>query len=361
MKKAFLFLGLIVVLLFAAIYGWHSWRQQRLQAHLAAKANPAVTVSATQVREHSLAGKLTAVGEIVPQQGAVLSPQVGGVIEKLYFHSGQTVTQGQLLLSLNPGNLPGQLQAAQAHAELTQVDYQRAQKVYAIHGISTAALDKAKFDAQAAQGQVAALQESLADTQIRAPFSGMLSLRTVNAGEYIHADTPVVHLENLHHLYVDFTVPQRDAKVLHPGAPVQIDIHDGEKVKHYVSTVYAISSHVDAANRAISVRGIVKAAQGLKPGMFVQVDLQKSAPKEMLMIPTVSVSFNTYGDFVYVLTSAESKHHLIAKEQKVVTGIQRGKYTAIISGLKAGETVVTAGQVKLHSGDSVHINNAAHL
>lgn len=360
MKKAFLFLGLVVVLLFGAIYGWYSWRQQRLQAYLATTANPAVTVSATKAKYQSLAGELTAVGEIVPQQGAVLSAQVGGVIQKLYFHSGQIVSQGQLLLSLNPGNLPGQLEAARAHAELTKVDYQRAQKVYAIHGISTAALDKAKFDAQEAQGQVAALQESLADTEIRAPFTGVLSLRTVNAGEYIHPDTPVVHLENLQNLYVDFFVPQRDTQMLHSGAPVQIDIHDGNKVKHYSALVQAVSSHIDAANRAISVRAIVKAAQGLKPGMFVQAVLQKAAPKTMLMIPTVAVSFNTYGDFVYVLTPGPD-HSLIAKEQKVVTGAERGENTVILSGLKTGEEVVTAGQVKLHSGDHVRINNAVHL
>lgn len=360
MKKAFLLLGLVLVLLFGTVYGWYAWRQQQLHSQLAAAAHPAVTVSAARVRSQSLAGQFTAVGEVVPQQGAALGPQVGGVIQKLYFHSGQSVTQGQLLLSLDPGALPGQLQSARAHARLAAVNYQRAQKVFAIHGISTAALDKAQYDAEAAQGEVSALQESLADTELRAPFTGVLSLRTINPGEYVHAGTVVVHLENLQHLYVDFSIPQRDSQSLHAGAVVQVDIHDGDEIHQYRAVVQAISSHVQTDNRALRVRAAVQKASGLKPGMFVRVLLDKTAPKAALLIPTVAVSFNTYGDFVYVLRSGPD-HHLIAREQKVLTGMQRGDETVIRSGLQAGDLVVTAGQVKLHNGDAVQINNAVHL
>ena len=334
MKKAFFLLGIVVVLLFGGVYGWYQWRQGQLHARLAAAANPVVIVSAARVQNKSMAGELTAVGEIVPQQGAVLSPQTGGVVQHIGFHSGATAQKGQLLLSLDPGALPGQLQAAQAEADLAQVDYQRAEKVFAIHGISTAALDKARYGASVAQARVTALRESLADTQIRAPFSGVLGLRTVNLGEYVHAGMPVVHIENLQTLYADFTVPQRD--------------------------VQAVSSHVDAQNRAVSVRALVDAPLGLKPGMFVRVVLQKEAPTARLMIPTVAVSFHTYGDFVYVLTPGPD-HTLIAKEQPVTTGLQRGNQVVVRSGLKAGDLVVTAGQVKLHSGDHVRINNPVHL
>lgn len=360
MKKAFLILAMVVVLLFGAVYGWYAWRQNQLQVRLAAAAHPVVTVSATHAVTRNLAATLTAVGEIVPQQGAALSPQTGGIVRQIDFHSGQVVAAGQLLLSLDPGALPGQLQAAQAQYALSETDYQRAQKVYAIHGISTAALDKARYGARAAQAQVLALQEALTDTEIRAPFTGILSLRTVNVGEYVHAGTAVVHLENLQHLYADFSVPQRDVQALQKGSPVQIDIHNGDVVRHYRAQVLAISSHVDAENRAARVRALITAPQGLKPGMFVRVILQKEAPAAQLMIPKVAVSFNTYGDFVYVLSPGPNQQ-LIAKEQAVTTGMQQGSAVVIRSGLKAGDLVVTAGQVKLHNGDPVRINNAVHL
>ena len=361
MKKVFFLLGIVVVLLFGGVYGWYQWRQGQLHARLAAAANPAVIVSATRVQSQSMAGERNVVGEIVPQQGAVLSPQTGGVVQRIGFHSGATVQKGQLLLSLDPGALPGQLQAAQAQAALARVDYQRAEKVFAIHGISTAALDKARYGASAAQAQVTALQESLADMQIRAPFAGVLGLRTVNQGEYIHAGMPVAHIENLRQLYADFTVPQRDVQAVQVGAPVRIDVHNGDTLRHYHAKVQAVASHVDAQNRAVSVRARIAAPQGLKPGMFVRVILQKEAPTERLMIPMVAVSFNTYGDFVYVLTLGGPDKTLIAKEQPVTTGMQRGNEVVIRSGLKTGDLVVTAGQVKLHSGDHVRINNAVHL
>lgn len=360
MTKAFFLLGIAVLLLFGGIYGWHQWRQNELQARLALAAHPSVTVSATRARLQWMAGELTAVGEIVPQEGAVLSPETGGVVRRIDFRSGASAEKGQLLLSLDPGPLSGELKTARAEAALMQENYERAKKVFAIHGISTAALDKARYGARAAEGRVLALQGSFRNTQVRAPFTGVLGLRTIDLGEYIHAGVPVVHIENLRTLYADFTVPQRDVEAVQTGARIRLDVHDRNILRRYRATVQAVSSHVDAQNRALSVRALVAAPQGLKPGMFVRVVLQKEAPTARLTIPVVAVSFNTYGDFVYVLTPGAG-HSLIAQEQPVVTGMERGNSVVIRSGLKAGALVVTAGQVKLHSGDRVRINDAVHL
>lgn len=360
MKKAFVWLGISILLLFGGVYGWHLWRQGELHARLVAGAHPVVTVSAMHARYKLLAGELTAVGEIVPKEGAMLSPQTGGIVRRIGFRSGAAARKGQLLLSLDPGALSGQLKAARAKAALAQEEYWRAEKVFAIHGISTAALDKARYDASGAQARVMALKESFRDTQVRAPFSGLLGLRTVNLGEYIHAGTPVASIENLHTLYADFTVPQRYVQTVRVGAPIQLDMHEGSILRRYSAKVWAISSYADPQNRAVSVRALVNAPLGLKPGMFVRVVLQKEAPTTRLMIPTVAVSFNTYGDFVYVLTPGPDRS-LVAQERQVTVGPQRGNEVMIRSGLKAGSLVVTAGQIKLHDGDSVHVNNAVHL
>lgn len=360
MKKAFFLLSIAILLLFGGIYGWYQWRQGELHARLAAAAHPVVTVSAARARSQLMAGDLTAVGEIVPQLGASLSPQTGGVVRRIDFRSGAAAKKGQLLLSLDPGPLSGELKTARAQAALAQENYQRAKKVFAIHGISTAALDKARYSANAAEGRVIALQGSFRDTQVRAPFSGVLGLRTINPGEYVRAGMPVAHIENLQILYADFTVPQRYVAALRLGVTIQLDVHDRNVLRHFRATVRAISSHVDARNRALNVRALVHAPQGLKPGMFVRVLLQKEAPTARLVIPAVAVSFNTYGDFVYVLTPGPH-HSLIAKERPVVTGVERGNDVVIRSGLKPGALVVTAGQVKLHSGDRVRVNDAVPL
>ena len=360
MKKAFLVVGLTVLFLVAAVGGTYLWRQRQLHASLLAAAHPLVTVSASRVVQKTVAPETTAVGQIVARSGASLSLQTAGVITALWFHSGQHVQAGQELLQVNPGALPGQLREAQAEASLAQSDYVRAQKVYAIHGISTAALDKAQFSAQAAAGKVEALQDALANTRLRAPFAGVLGLRTVNVGQYLTAGSPVVTLENLQRLSVDFTLPQRAARTLHPGSAVEVQIHDGATLEHYQAQVTAISSHVDSDNRAIALRARVEQPAGLKPGMYVQVQLQQAAPQARILIPTVAVSFHSYGDFVYILRPGPD-HNLVAHAQPVQTGSQIGQMTVITAGLQAGERVVTAGQVKLRNGDAVRINNAVKL
>lgn len=361
MKKAFVAMLLIVALTFGGIFAWYGMRQRALHSALAANAHPPVTVSAIKVRKTSWTPQMTAVGEIVADQGAALSPQSAGVVQAVYFHSGQKVSKGTLLLRINPGPLPGEIRAAQAQADLAAVDYQRAKKLYAIHGISTAALDRARYTNQAAQAKVAALQESLADTEIRAPFSGVLGLRTVNPGQYVRADQPVIHLEDLDHLYADFTVPQRELAAISVGASLTLSIHAGDAVHHYAATVHAIDSHVDPRNRAVAVRAEVRQPRGLRPGMFVKAALKTAAPRVVLAIPMTAVSFNTYGDFVFVLRPQGPHGVLVATEAPVTLGAQQDGEVAVRSGVRAGDLVVTAGQVKLHSGDTVHLNNAVHL
>ena len=360
MKRAFALSGMIVAVLFGGLYSWHVWRERQLHERMAQAANPVVTVSAVRAVTRKVARNVTAVGEIVPWQGTILSPQVGGVVQDVMFHSGQIARAHQTLLSLDPGPLPGQLQAALAKAALARLDYQRARKVYAIHGISQAAFDRARFDAQAAGAKVRALRESLAETRIRAPFTGVLSLRTVNVGEYIRAGKPVARIENLATLYVDFRVPQREAQAVKSGCPVTIFIHDGAIVRRYVAHVSAVSSHVNAESRAMAIRARITAPAGLKPGMFVRVTIQEHAPIAHLMIPAAAVTFNSYGDFVYVLVTGPHRS-LIAREQVITTGTQYGRDVVVRSGLLPHALVVSAGQVKLHSGDRVRINNAVRL
>lgn len=360
MKKALILVLLIIAFLAIGVGSYYRLAQERLKKRLEASANPPVTVSVADVIRKPVAERLTEVGQVVAQQGAMLSAQASGIVTKISFHSGQLVHRGQLLVELNPGPIPGELQEALAESRLAQVDYQRAEKVYAIHGISTAALDKAKYTAAAARAKVTALQESLNDTKIIAPFSGLVGLRKVNLGQYLEKDQPAVVLENLHHLYLDFTLPQKDSVLVHPGMPIQVKLRLGSKVHRIDATIKALSNEVNAKNRALEVRAELPKDAPVKPGMFALAVVPKSAPLPQLLVPTVAVSFNTYGDFVYIVTAGRN-HTLVAKQVMVKTGPHFGEDVAITSGLKPGEKVVTAGQVKLRSGDTVRINNAAKI
>ena len=273
MKKALLLVVVIMVSLAVGIGSYYSITKERLKKRLEASANPPVTVSIAPVIRKPETEQLTEVGQIVAQQGAMLSAQASGIVTKIAFHSGQRIHRGQLLLQVNPGPIPGELQEALAESRLADVDYRRAEKVYAIHGISTAALDKAKYTAAAARAKVLALQESLDDTKIIAPFSGLVGLRTVNLGEYLEKSTPAIVLNNLDHLYLDFTLPQKDSTLVHPGMPIEVKLRLGSTIEHIKATINALSSEVNANNRALTGERVITAGQvKLRSGDAVRIN-----------------------------------------------------------------------------------------
>ncbi len=361
MRKVFVFAVSVVLLFFVAIYGMYRWREHRQDVRRAENAHVIVTVSATAVRYARIDPRAAVVGEIVAARGTALSLQSSGVIRRIVFHSGQRVRAGQLLLSIDAGALPGRLKESQADAALARENYARARKVYAIRGISAAALDKAKYEAVASAAKVSALRESLADTTLKAPFSGVLGLRDVYRGEYLRAGSPVVELVDPRELYVDFSVPQSAAGQVHAGTEVTFALRSDKARRHYSARIFALDTRVDRSSRALSVRARILGDHPLaRPGMFTLVQLPTAATRRRLVIPRVAVAYHSYGDFVYVL-QRQKDGRWIARERSIQTGPAQGGDIVVRGGLKSGEMIVTAGQVKLHDGDTVRINNAVHL
>ena len=359
MKKSIPIVVFGILLLFATVLALHAWREERMAQARKTDADPLVTVSAAKAAWATITPQSTAVGQIRAQQGAALSLQTAGVIRSLQFHSGETVQQGQVLLRLDPGSLPGALEEAQAQAKLATVNAQRATQVYAVHGISTAELDKAKYGAEVANAKVQSLQEALANTVLRAPFSGVLGLRQVELGEYLPAGKTAVRLESPQNLQVDFAVPQNLAPSVQVGEPLRLQSRQEEKGQQFVAQVIAVDNHVDHANRALTVRAQIRHPGFLRPGMFVLVNLPTTSPQRQLTIPQVAVAYHSYGDFVYVLK--RQGQNWIAQAAPVQLGPVEGQDVVVRNGLQAGDQVVTAGQVKLHNGVQVRINNAVSL
>lgn len=360
MKRMFVWVISAVLLLFVVVYGAHRWREVRQTARRAQNSQRQVTVSASSVRRMEILPYTAVVGQIVPAQGTALSLQSSGIIRRIAFRSGEPVRAGQLLLRIDAGALPGQLQEARANAALARENYDRAKKVHAIRGISTATLDKAKYQAMASAARVTALTERLADTTLRAPFSGVLGLRTVYRGEYLRAGRSVVELVERHRLYVDFFVPQDDAARVIAGTDVTFSASGGD-ASRYPARILAVNAQIDRSRRALAVRArILGEHRFIRPGMFVLVRLPIAAPHQRLVIPRVAVAYHSYGEFVFVL---QQRHggRWIAHERIIHTGRVQGADIEVHDGLTAGEMIVTAGQVKLHDGEAVRINNAVHL
>ncbi len=311
----------------------------------------APTVSTAIVRAQSWQPSLEAVGSLRAARGADLAAELPGIVDWVGFDSGRDVEAGTLLLRLRPNDDAAKLAELQAAADLAASNLARDTKQYKAQAVSQATIDADDSHLRAARAQVAQQQAIMAERLVRAPFAGRLGLRQVDVGQYLPAGTMIVTLQALDPIYVDFYVPQQALGAIRMGqaASLRVDTFPG---RVFSARVSAISPKLDGASRMAQIRATVaNPDHGLLPGMFGTVRVDAGAARQALTVPNAAVIYNPYGSAVFVVRSG-SVHQALVK-----TGETRGNQVEIVAGLKAGEVIVTAGQIKLHDGSPVTINN----
>lgn len=345
----------IVVVIFALVFGWGALRAVFIGKFLKSFANQVQTVATIQAQETPWQPAVQSVGTLTAINGASLSAEIGGIVDSINFESGKDVQKGEVLLTLRPNTDPAVLAQYQAQARLDAITYARDQKQFAANAIAQAQLDTDRANLDAAQAQVAAQQASMAEKIVRAPFSGRLGIRQVDLGQYLQAGTAIVTLEQLNPLFVDFYLPQQALAQLQVGQAVDVglDAYPGQSFK---AKITAIGATVDAATRSIAVRAVLENDQlRLRPGMFTTVSVETGAAQEAVTLPQTAITYSSYGDTVYLVK--HGKDALVASQVFVTLGATRGDQVQVLSGVKPGDEVVTAGQVKLHNGSPVAVNN----
>jgi membrane fusion protein (multidrug efflux system) len=227
--------------------------------------------------------------------------------------------------------------------------------------VSQAVVDADAATLKSAKAQVAEQRALVAKKLVRAPFAGRLGIRAVDVGQYVNAGTKLVTLQALDPVYVDFYAPQKSLGriALRQKITLKTDAFQGQQFPGEVSS---IDPKVDSATRNVQVRATVRnPKRSLLPGMFATVVLASGGPQRFLTLPQTAVSYNPFGDTVFVVEESKGKDDkiaLVVQQKFVTTGEARGDQVAILSGIKEGDTVVTAGQIKLRSGVPVVVNNS---
>ena len=352
-KNIVLRTAVVVVVLLACLFGIKAWLGHRARAAQARQGAPAVSVSTARVTTATWQRQIHAVASLVAVAGVELAPQLSGQVTGIYFHSGEYVHTGQRLIQLDDSNQLAQLRSDEASARLARINYRRAQGLMKANATSQGSLDSAEAAYASAKAAVANDGATLAKLALSAPFSGWMGVREVSLGQYLTPGTPVAALDAWDPLRAEFTVPQDELALVHAGQEVQITVNTYPD-RRFPGHVIALSSEVDPGTRNITVDATVPNQQNLlRPGMFGEALLQVGSPRSVVVVPAVAITYNTFGDYVYVVVRKAGKGaapRLIAVATPVRAGATRGGMTEILSGLKAGERVVTAGQVKLHSG-----------
>jgi membrane fusion protein (multidrug efflux system) len=324
----------------------------------AAKGAPAaaaapVTVEAVKVAYMRLPQTITAVGSLRSDESITLRPEVAGRIASIAFQEGQRVAKGALLVRLDPAINDAEVQQARANFKLAQSKYDRAVDLAKSNFISGQAKDEAENNLRVAEAALSLAQAKREKMEIRAPFSGIIGLRVVSAGDYVKEGADMVNLESIDPLKVDFRVPEIYLQQVQVGQSLTVTL-DALPGKSYEGKVFALNPLVDAAGRSIVIRALVRNPDtALRPGMFARVSLITRAEKNALVIPEQAIVPQGEEQFVFRIVDGK------VSRVKVEVGLRRDSKVEIVKGLAPTDMVVTAGQLKLREGMRVAIAPAA--
>ena len=361
MTKRMIIMLIAVGLVFGGVFGFQIFKNAMIKKFMSAMPQPPQTVSTVTAAMQEWQPQIEAVGSLRAVNGADLAFEVSGIVKELHFKSGDDVAAGDILLTLRADDDSAKLEALKATAALSEIVHQRDQEQFKIKAVSQATLDADAANLKNAKAQVAEQQAVVDKKTLRAPFAGHLGVRVVDIGQYISAGTAVVTLQALDPIYADFFLPQQALNQIRLEQVVTIKI-DTYPNGDFAGTITAINPKVDPATRNVQVRATLKNPDRLLlPGMYASVNVAAGGKQRYLTLPQTAVTYNPYGETIYVVDDKgqdpQGRPQLIARQIFVTAGLKRGDQVAILSGIEEGQTVVTAGQMKLRNGSPLVIDN----
>jgi membrane fusion protein (multidrug efflux system) len=303
-----------------------------------------------------------AVGSLQAVQTVIVRPEVSGRVVKIGFADGARVRKGQLLVQLDDTLQDAQLQQAQAQASIARTNLQRSRELQAQNFVSQSAVDQNAAALEVAQAQVALARAQLSRLAIRAPFDGVVGIRTVALGDYLKDGADIVSLEDRSRMWVDFRLPERFVGQTRTGQAVQVSL-DAVPGKPFVGKVEALDALVDANGRSLLVRALIeRPGPELKSGMFARARIVFAVRERALMVPEEALV--PAGGKQYVIKAVPAPNAapgngdgtgpaLVSQRLEARLGVRQSGKVEVTEGLAPGDLVVVAGQARVMRGDGV--------
>ena len=402
MKKRMTIMGITLLVVFGGIIAFNLIKSFMIKQFFASYEPPAVTVSSAVAQAVDWRPTLNAIGNFVAMNGVEVNSEASGKVIKIDFDSGQYVEKDAPLITIDDSVDQAMLKFNQSELTLKELNYRRQTDLAKRGATPSSSVDEAKANLQQAQAQIN-------HNHIVAPFSGRLGIRQVNLGQYVSpGQTSIVSLQSLDPLFLEFYLPEQLYKRIRLNQSIIFSV---EEFPHalFEGTITAINSKIDLNTHNVLVQAtlpncpadavkdprqslLVKTRQenrGNKlivtcnselnkknqiknyvfiPGMFSSIDIEQPVKTGTVIVPSTAVSYSLYGNAVYIIEknkegkkNKEGDDVLVVNRVFVTTGEQQGNYTVIKKGIKAGDTVVTTGDLKLQNGTPVVINNSVQL
>ncbi|MEX2498378.1 MAG: efflux RND transporter periplasmic adaptor subunit [Wenzhouxiangellaceae bacterium] len=361
MKKTNVARMISVIVLLAVVLGaLFAWRffQIRQQAEMMSQPPPPAEIEVVEVATRRWAQSISAIGSLRAVNGVQVANEIAGVVEALEFESGQAVEAGDVLLRIEAETDEAALETREAEARLAQQQFERVSNLIEQRAVSQSEFDEARANSEAAEARVHEQRALLNKKTIRAPFSGVLGLRQVDRGEYIGVGTPIVGINMLDPIQVDFTISERELPNVKVGDRVEVRVA-AYADEQFTGEIQAIDASVLPESRTVRVRAqLSNPTLRLRPGMFANVRTVRDQVREVVTVPRTAISYNTYGDFVFEVVEGQGGQKTVERVS-VTTGEVRDSEVEIVDGIEAGATVVGAGLLRLRNNQPVNIVDEA--
>ena len=371
-RKRMILMLIAALVIFGGVFAVKAFFAAQTNQFFDNMPQPASTVSSAVARTERWGDDTEAVGTFVAVNGTDVTTEAGGVVRAIEFEAGQPVKAGQVLVRLNTANEEATLRSLEAAARLAAVQRDRWQSLAKDQLVSKDDAQQRATNAATAQAQADAQRALIAMKTIRAPFSGVLGIRKVNLGQFVSPGGAIVSLQQLDPIYLNFALPEQFAGKALEGATIRATV-DALPGKGFEGRITAVDPQVDASTRNFTVQATLRNPDGaLRPGTFAHVSFGLGGERDAVVIPQTAVSFNPYGNAVFVISKTKRKpgekdmqgnelkgDKLVVRQRFVKTGATRGDLIAVTDGLKPGEQVATSGLLKLRNDAEVTINNKA--
>lgn len=353
--KRMIVMLLLAGIVFGGVFGWKWFSGMMMNQYFDNMPTPEAAVSATEAVRDTWPREIRAVGSFKATNGVNLTTELGGIVRSLEFENGAYVQTGEVLARLDVDADRAQLVALQAARDLAESERDRLTRLREQRSVSESELDQAQSRYRQAAAEVEAQEARIEQKILRAPFDGHLGIRRVDLGEYIAPGTPIVPLRAIAPIFLNFSLPERHLPSIEVGAEVAART-DAWPNETFSGRVTSVEGSINDQTRSFLVQATFENADmRLRPGMFASVTIRWGQPREVLMLPQTAVSFNPYGNSVFVIQGESGD--LTVERRLVQAGERRGDMVEITGGLEAGDRVATSGLLKLQNGAPVKINN----
>jgi membrane fusion protein (multidrug efflux system) len=290
---------------------------------------PPQPVEVTAVLRQDLAETLNLVGSVAANESAVIRPEMTGLVRSIHFEEGQSVKQGNLLVKIDDSEVRAQLGQTEARFRLAELNLQRAEKLGLSQSNSVAEVDRSRSEYASAKSDLELIKVRVDRTEIRAPFDGVVGGRTISPGDYVSSQSEITTINDLSRLKIDFQVPERFAAKVRQGTTFKVKSQALPLGTALAGEVYFVASIVDRATRSSEVKGFVRTdSLGLKPGMFVNVEVVLDVHQGVLTVPEGAILTTTSG--TQIIATKEEGGQTVVEFILVKTGLRANGYVEVV-------------------------------